>query len=29
MSAVPVTDRGRRTRDALVVAARGVFEERG
>ncbi|MFZ9988114.1 MAG: TetR/AcrR family transcriptional regulator, partial [Candidatus Nanopelagicales bacterium] len=29
MSAVPLTDRGRRTRDALVVAARGVFEERG
>lgn len=29
MSSVPVTDRGRRTRDALVVAARGVFEERG
>jgi AcrR family transcriptional regulator len=29
VSAVPVTDRGRRTRDALVVAARGVFEERG
>jgi len=29
MSAVPVTDRGRRTRDALVVAARGAFEERG
>jgi AcrR family transcriptional regulator len=29
MSAVPLTDRGRRTRDALVVAARGAFEERG
>ena len=29
MSAVPLTDRGRRTRDALVSAARGVFEERG
>ena len=29
MSAVPLTDRGRRTRDALVTAARGVFEERG
>lgn len=29
MSAVPVTDRGRRTRDALIVAARTVFEERG
>lgn len=29
MSAVPLTDRGRRTRDALVAAARGVFEERG
>jgi AcrR family transcriptional regulator len=29
MSAVPLTDRGRRTRDALVIAARGVFEERG
>ncbi|MFM9133839.1 MAG: TetR/AcrR family transcriptional regulator [bacterium] len=29
MSAVPLTDRGRRTRDALVVAARGVFEDRG
>lgn len=29
MSAVPLTDRGRRTRDALVVAARAVFEERG
>lgn len=29
MSAVPLTDRGRRTRDALIVAARGVFEERG
>ncbi|MFM9049591.1 MAG: TetR/AcrR family transcriptional regulator [Actinomycetota bacterium] len=29
MSAVPLTDRGRRTRDALVASARGVFEERG
>ena len=29
MSAIPLTDRGRRTRDALVGAARGVFEERG
>ena len=29
MSAVPLTDRGRRTRDALISAARGVFEERG
>ena len=29
MSAIPLTDRGRRTRDALVLAARGVFEERG
>jgi len=29
MSAVPLTDRGRRTRDALIVAAREVFEERG
>lgn len=29
MSAVPLTDRGRRTRDTLVIAARGVFEERG
>ena len=29
MSAVPLTDRGRRTRDALVSAARGVFEDRG
>ncbi|MGI9195936.1 MAG: TetR/AcrR family transcriptional regulator [Candidatus Nanopelagicales bacterium] len=29
MSAVPLTDRGRRTRDALINAARGVFEERG
>ena len=29
MSAVPLTDRGRRTREALVVAARRVFEERG
>lgn len=29
MSAVPLTDRGRRTRDGLVAAARGVFEERG
>lgn len=29
MSAVPLTDRGRRTRDALVLAARGAFEERG
>jgi len=29
MSAVPVTDRGRRTRDALLNAAREVFEERG
>lgn len=29
MSAVPLTDRGRRTRDALVSAARGVFEQRG
>ena len=26
---VPLTDRGRRTRDALVAAARRVFEERG
>ena len=29
MSAIPLTDRGRRTRDALVLAARGVFEQRG
>ena len=29
MSAVPLTDRGRRTRDALISAARGVFEVRG
>ena len=29
MSAVPLTDRGRRTRDALILAARDVFEERG
>ena len=28
-TSVPLTDRGRRTRDALVVAARRVFEERG
>ncbi len=29
MTAQPLTDRGRRTRDALVASARGVFEERG
>lgn len=29
MSAVPLTDRGRRTRESLVAAARGVFEQRG
>lgn len=29
MSAVPLTDRGRRTRETLIAAARGVFEERG
>ena len=29
MTAEPLTDRGRRTRDSLVVAARAVFEERG
>lgn len=29
MTAEPLTDRGRRTRDTLVAAARGVFEERG
>lgn len=29
MSVAPVTDRGRRTRDALLVAARRVFEQRG
>lgn len=29
MSTVPLTDRGRRTREALVTAARGVFEARG
>jgi len=29
VSAVPLTDRGRRTRDALISAARGVFEVRG
>ena len=28
-SRAPLTDRGRRTRDALVTAARTVFEERG
>lgn len=29
MTAQPLTDRGRRTRDSLIGAARGVFEERG
>lgn len=29
MTAQPLTDRGRRTRDALIGSARGVFEERG
>jgi AcrR family transcriptional regulator len=29
MSSVPLTDRGRRTRTALLLAARRVFEERG
>lgn len=29
MSAVPLTDRGRRTRETLIGAARDVFEERG
>lgn len=29
MSAAPVTERGRRTRDRLLEAARAVFEERG
>jgi AcrR family transcriptional regulator len=29
MTAEPLTDRGRRTRDGLVAAARAVFEERG
>ena len=29
MSAVPLTDRGRRTRETLIAAARGVFEDRG
>jgi AcrR family transcriptional regulator len=29
MTAEPLTDRGRRTRDSLIGAARGVFEERG
>ena len=29
MSVAPLTDRGRRTREALLVAARRVFEERG
>jgi AcrR family transcriptional regulator len=29
MTAEPPTDRGRRTRDGLVAAARAVFEERG
>lgn len=29
MTAVPLTDRGRRTRDSLVVAAREAFERRG
>ena len=28
-STAPLTDRGRRTRDALLVAARSTFEERG
>lgn len=29
MTAQPLTDRGRRTRDALIASARGVFEDRG
>ncbi len=29
MTAEPLTDRGRRTRDSLISAARGVFESRG
>lgn len=29
MTATPLTDRGRRTRDALLVAARTTFEQRG
>jgi len=29
MSVAPLTDRGRRTRDSLLIAARAVFEERG
>ncbi len=29
MTAEPLTDRGRRTRDTLLVAARSTFEERG
>lgn len=29
MSAQPLTDRGRRTRDGLIAAARAVLEERG
>jgi AcrR family transcriptional regulator len=29
MTAVPLTDRGRRTREALIAAARCVFERRG
>ena len=29
MTTAPLTDRGRRTRDALLVAARTTFEERG
>ena len=29
MSTVPLTDRGRRTREALVAGARTVFEEKG